>query len=70
MSRCSECSRELKSVEIALTKKLVNRGATEFLCKTCLAGRFRVSEGTLDEKAREFRDMGCLLFTELPEGEL
>ncbi len=68
MSLCAECSRELTPLEEALTKKLVSRGAAEFFCKTCLAKRFSVSEEVLDKKAREFKEMGCLLFADLPCG--
>lgn len=59
---CKECGRPLKRDEIALTKKLVNRGATEFMCLTCLAEHFRVSEERLKEKIQHFKDSGCTLF--------
>lgn len=57
-----QCHRALQSVEIALTKKLINRGATRFLCLNCLGKKFGVSEETLLQKAKEFREMGCTLF--------
>lgn len=62
MPECMQCHRALQSVEIALTKKLINRGATRFLCLNCLGKKFGVSEETLLQKAREFREMGCTLF--------
>ena len=37
-----QCHRALQSVEIALTKKLINRGATRFLCLNCLGKKFGV----------------------------
>ena len=52
-----QCHRALQSVEIALTKKLINRGATRFLCLNCLGKKFGVSEETLLQKAKEFREM-------------
>ena len=62
MPECMQCHRALQSVEIALTKKLINRGATRFLCLNCLGKKFGVSEETLLQKAKEFREMGCTLF--------
>ena len=59
---CRSCGRPLLPDEIALTKKLVNRGAREFLCLACLSAHFQVSEETLREKIRQFREMGCTLF--------
>ena len=53
MPECMQCHRALQSVEIALTKKLINRGATRFLCLNCLGKKFGVSEETLLQKAKE-----------------
>ena len=62
MSSCTACGRELTPDEIALTKKLVSRGAESFLCLSCLAKKFAVSEELLREKIDQFRQMGCTLF--------
>ena len=62
MENCAECRRELTGDEITLTKKLVNRGAVSFLCLSCLAKTFNVSEELLHEKIDQFRQMGCTLF--------
>ena len=59
---CMNCGRKLKRDDIALTKKLLNRGATEFMCLTCLAEHFKVSEERLEEKIQHFKDSGCTLF--------
>ncbi len=50
MTLCAGCGRPLTKDEIALTKKLVNRGAESFLCLSCLAEKFGVSEDLLKEK--------------------
>lgn len=65
MSRCKNCGKELNTVDVGLTKKLINRGATEFYCKKCLAAKFNVTEELLDEKVRQFRAAGCMLFPPL-----
>lgn len=59
---CCSCDRSLCQDEKALTKKMINRGATRFFCLTCLARHFEVSEDILHQKIREFREMGCTLF--------
>ena len=63
---CRTCGRRLTKDEIALTRKLVNRGAAEFCCLSCLADHFQVSEDALREKIIQFREMGCTLFDVQP----
>lgn len=66
--RCARCGGPLGRDDIGLYKKLIFRGAEEgFECKACLAERLRCSTAILDEKIRQFRATGCLLFAE-PEG--
>ena len=67
MDNCSLCGRSLIPDEIALTKKLINRGTSRFFCLSCLSVHFDVSEDALQAKIREFREMGCTLFSESPE---
>ena len=62
MAECQICRASLTRDEIGLTKKLINRGCTEFLCFACLAKRFDVTTDDLHRKAEEFREMGCTLF--------
>ena len=62
MSRCKNCGRELDGDEVGLTKKLINRGSTEFYCLRCLAGMFECSEQLLRDKIEYFRKSGCSLF--------
>ena len=59
---CLQCGRPLTADEIALHKRLVNRGASAHLCLTCLAGHFGCPEALLREKIAYFRRIGCLLF--------
>lgn len=64
MARCKTCGREVTGDEIGLTKKLVNRAATEYRCIDCLAAYFRVAPDLLREKIEQYRAMGCTLFSE------
>jgi len=62
MSRCLKCGKALTMDEIGITRKLVNRGATEFYCKVCLANEFHCEVALIDAKITQFREMGCTLF--------
>ena len=60
--QCIRCGATLIPDEIGLTRKLINRGTTQFLCFECLARHFQVSVELLKEKVEHFREMGCMLF--------
>jgi hypothetical protein len=60
--KCVRCGAVLSKDETALTRKLINRGATEFFCLSCLADHFQLSEDILRKKIDEFKAMGCTLF--------
>lgn len=59
---CAVCRRPLTPDEIAITKKLINRGAAAFYCVDCLAEYFHVSPEAIRERIAYFRQMGCTLF--------
>ena len=59
---CYGCGRPVQPDEIALTKKLINRGVDKYLCLSCLSEKFDIPEKTLKEKINQFREMGCTLF--------
>ena len=61
---CDACGREVTRDEIALSKKLVNRGTTRFWCIPCLARHYGVTEEDLRKKIEDFRAMGCTLFVD------
>ena len=62
MNQCIKCGRDLTHDEIGLHKKMVNRGAQEFMCIDCLASYYHVSKKGLEEKIQQFKEMGCILF--------
>lgn len=59
---CRKCERALTGDEIALHKKLFNRAADSFFCMNCSAEYFEVTTELLEEKVRQFKEMGCTLF--------
>lgn len=61
-ARCVRCGAALKKDDVAMTRKMVNRGAKEFYCLACLAEHFELTEDFLREKIKEFKAMGCTLF--------
>lgn len=60
--KCLSCGRELESDEIALYKRLINRGAESFMCLSCLARKLETTEKALTDCIDRFRKMGCTLF--------
>ena len=56
------CGRELTSDEIAIYRRMVNRAASEYLCISCFAREFSVTEELIRQKIRHFKEMGCTLF--------
>lgn len=64
MERCVKCGRELSRDEVAVTRKLVNRGIREFQCVDCLAAYFEVTREDIEERIAYFKATGCTLFTE------
>ena len=59
---CTLCGAKLTRDEIGLYKKLVNRGATTFHCKTCLCEEFHMTPKQADDMIANFRAQGCVLF--------
>ena len=59
---CTECGRELKNLDIALYKKMINRGAVRCMCIDCLAEYIGVTRDDLLMKAEQFKRQGCTLF--------
>ncbi len=60
---CSKCGAPLGPDDIAIYKKLVFRGAEEFLCIDCLAAYFQVPREEIEKRIRYYRESGqCTLF--------
>ena len=62
MDICVKCGKPLEFNDIGATKKFINRGATEFMCRACLAKELGVSEELIEKKIEQFKRQGCMLF--------
>lgn len=69
VEKCRKCGSALNPDEVAVYKKLVNRGAKEYLCIPCLSAHFRVDEALIYEKIEHFRAQGCTLFSPSAKNE-
>lgn len=60
---CKKCGGALGQDDRAIYKKLVNRGAEEFLCISCLAEYFQVPREEIEKRIQYYRESGeCTLF--------
>ncbi len=59
---CMKCGKELKNIDTALHKKLINRGAKQFMCMDCLGEYVGLTHEQLLQKAEQFKKDGCTLF--------
>ena len=60
---CYSCKKEaLSKIEIALTKKLLDKDSKRFYCLDCLAEYLEVDTEFLLAKVEEFKEQGCDLF--------
>lgn len=61
--KCYVCGKApLSKDEIGLTKKLINKSASNFYCIDCLADYLEVTVNELSAKLEEFKEEGCTLF--------
>lgn len=66
-NNCIKCGAALSCDDAGATKKLINRGAVEFMCIPCLAKKFGVTEERIKEKIEFWRKSGCALFAPVKE---
>jgi uncharacterized protein YlaI len=59
---CAFCGKKLTLDEVGLSRKLINRAATEFFCLACLSARFKTDEKTLLDMIERYRAAGCSMF--------
>ena len=55
---CKQCGAPLGGDDIAIYRKLVHRGAQEFLCIDCLAAYFQCPRAEIEKRIRWYRESG------------
>ena len=64
MAKCVKCERELKTNELGLYKRLIDREGKTPLCLTCMSEYFGCTEELLKEKIAQYVSQGCALFVD------
>ncbi|MEZ3455184.1 MAG: hypothetical protein K1W17_12585 [Oscillospiraceae bacterium] len=60
---CMECGADLHDDDIAIFRKLVDRGAEEFFCIDCLGEHLSCTRAEIERLIKYYRDSGqCTLF--------
>ena len=60
---CFKCGKRLESDAIPIYKKLVNRGAEEFMCIDCLADYMKIPRSAIEALIDYYTESGtCALF--------
>lgn len=60
---CTECGADLRDDDIAIFRKLVDRGAEEFFCIDCLGERLGCTRAEIERLIKYYRDSRqCTLF--------
>ena len=60
---CMECGNDLYADDIAIHRKLINRGADEFFCIDCIAEKFGCEREYIERLIEYYRSTGkCTLF--------
>lgn len=57
-----QCGKTLTRDETAIYRRLINRGAQEYLCIDCLASHFKCPRAMIEQKIEHFKSIGCTLF--------
>lgn len=60
---CFSCGAGLTGDDIAIYRRLIDRGARRFLCAGCLAERMHCSREIIESKIAYFKSIGCMLFS-------
>ena len=62
-STCFKCGKPLESDAIPIYKKMINRGAEEFMCSSCLADYVQMPRSAIESLIDYYTESGtCALF--------
>ena len=63
-NKCMSCGRELTPDDKGLHRKLHGKFGTGFMCIDCNAAHYNVTRRLLEQKIKQWREMGYGLFAE------
>ena len=67
---CYVCNKEIDTIDIGAHRKLIDKCASRYMCRDCLARELGWSREYLDRVIRMYRQRGCMLFPPIEEETL
>ena len=67
ITHCKICDKEMHVDNTALCMKLYGKETTKFFCYECMSKEENFPIEKLFDLVKYYREMGCMLFTPLPE---
>ena len=62
---CYSCEKEIDTIDIGAHRKLIDKCASRYLCRDCLAETLGWDRKYLDTVIQMYRERGCMLFPPL-----
>ena len=66
---CYSCGKEIDTIDIGAHRKLIDKCASRYLCRDCLAKELGWDRAYLDQVILMHRERGCMLFPPLSASE-
>lgn len=66
---CKICGKTIDTYDVGAYRKFVDKSATEYACRDCLASELGWTREHLDDMILVYRRRGCLLFPPLEENK-
>ncbi|MBQ7384380.1 MAG: hypothetical protein IJV72_06280 [Clostridia bacterium] len=67
---CYLCNKEIDTIDVGAHRKLIDKSASHYMCRDCLANELGWSRKYLDGIVQLYRERGCMLFPPLKEEDL
>ena len=67
---CYLCEKEIDTIDIGAHRKLIDKCASRYMCRDCLARELGWSREYLDGIIQMYRERGCMLFPPIKKEDL
>lgn len=64
---CYLCNKVIDTIDVGAHRKLIDKCASRYMCRDCLARELGWSREYLDRVIRMYRQRGCMLFPPIEE---